>query len=113
MEPTSATGNGSAGKGSVRPTLGLTGLTVNAMALIAPGAFLWLTYQMQSLYGAPLAGSSMWFGIVAALLLCFATAISYAELSKLYPGAGSSYFFAERPSSITPRPIVLPASPSS
>jgi amino acid transporter len=29
-------------------------------------------------------------------LLCFATAISYAELSKLYPGAGSSYFFAEQ-----------------
>jgi amino acid transporter len=66
------------------------------MALIAPGAFLWLTFQMQSLYGAPLAGQSMWFGIVAALLLCFATAISYAELSKLYPGAGSSYFFAEQ-----------------
>ena len=32
----------------------------------------------------------------ARLLLCFATAISYAELSKLYPGAGSSYFFAEQ-----------------
>ena len=43
-----------------------------------------------------MAGSAMWFGIVAALLLCFATAISYAELSKLYPGAGSSYFFAEQ-----------------
>jgi APA family basic amino acid/polyamine antiporter len=79
-----------------RPTLGLTGLTINAMALIAPGAFLWLTFQMQSLYGAPMAGSAMWFGILAALLLCFATAISYAELSKLYPGAGSSYFFAEQ-----------------
>jgi amino acid transporter len=76
--------------------LGLTGLTINAMALIAPGAFLWLTFQIQALYGAPMAGSSMWFGIVAALLLCFATAISYAELSKLYPGAGSSYFFAEQ-----------------
>ena len=38
------------------PTLGLTGLTMNAMALIAPGAFLWLTFQIQSLYGAPLAG---------------------------------------------------------
>jgi amino acid transporter len=79
-----------------RATLGLTGLTINAMALIAPGAFLWLTFQIQALYGAPMAGSSMWFGIVAALLLCFATAISYAELSKLYPGAGSSYFFAEQ-----------------
>src|ERR1700694_43694 len=79
-----------------RPTLGLTGLTINAMALIAPGAFLWLTFQMQSLYGQPMAGIAMWFGILVALLLCFATAISYAELSKLYPGAGSSYFFAEQ-----------------
>lgn len=81
---------------SMKPTLGLTGLTMNAMALIAPGAFLWLTFAQQSLYGAPMAGSAMWFGIVAALALCFATAISYAELSKLYPGAGSSYVFAEQ-----------------
>ena len=78
------------------PTLGLTGLTMNAMALIAPGAFLWLTFQQQSLYGAPLAGMSMWFGIVLALLLCLATAYSYAELSKIYPGAGSSYLYAEQ-----------------
>ncbi len=85
-----------AGQPSSRATLGLTGLTINAMALIAPGAFFWLTYEMQALYGAPMAGSAMWFGIIAALLLCFATAISYAELSKLYPGAGSSYFFAEQ-----------------
>ena len=79
-----------------KPTLGLTGLTSNAMALIAPGAFLWLTYAQQSAYGAPIAGSAMWLGIVFALLLCLATAIAYAELSKLYPGAGSSYFFAEQ-----------------
>ncbi len=84
------------GASAGRGTLGLTGLTINAMALIAPGAFLWLTFQIQALYGAPMAGSAMWFGIVVALLLCFATAISYAELSKLYPGAGSSYFFAEQ-----------------
>src|ERR1700676_4329126 len=77
-------------------TLGLTGLTVNAMALIAPGAFLWLTFFIQASYGAPVAASGMWFGLLAALLLCMATAISYAELSKLYPGAGSSYFFAEQ-----------------
>jgi amino acid transporter len=84
------------GPSTSRATLGLTGLTINAMALIAPGAFLWLTFQIQALYGAPMAGSAMWFGIVFALLLCLATAISYAELSKLYPGAGSSYFFAEQ-----------------
>jgi amino acid transporter len=80
----------------MKATLGLTGLTVNAMALIAPGAFLWLTYAIQAAYGAPMAGTDIWFGIFAALLLCFATAVSYAELSKLYPGAGSSYFFAEQ-----------------
>ena len=45
-----------------KATLGLTGLTMNAMALIAPGAFLWLTYAQQCLYGAPMAGSAMWFG---------------------------------------------------
>ena len=38
----------------------------------------------------------MWLGILFALLLCLATAVAYAELSKLYPGAGSSYFFAEQ-----------------
>src|SRR5476649_751560 len=81
---------------TAKPTLGLTGLTSNAMALIAPGAFLWLTFEEQALYGAPLAAQGMWFGILAALLLCLATAVAYAELSKLYPGAGSSYFFAEQ-----------------
>jgi APA family basic amino acid/polyamine antiporter len=81
---------------STRGTLGLTGLTMNAMALIAPGAFLWLTFQMQSLYGAPMAGCAMWFGILFALLLCLATAYSYAELSKIYPGPGSSYLYAEQ-----------------
>jgi len=93
--PTKSSGGGGSPSTS-KATLGLTGLTINAMALIAPGAFLWLTFQEQSLYGAPLAGCAMWFGILAALLLCFATAISYAELSKLFPGAGSSYLYAEQ-----------------
>ncbi len=83
-------------KPTTRATLGLTGLTSNAMALIAPGAFLWLTFFIQCAYGAPMAAQGMWFGIFGALVLCLATAIAYAELSKLYPGAGSSYFFAEQ-----------------
>src|ERR1700738_5117907 len=81
---------------TAKRTLGLTGLTSNAMALIAPGAFLWLTFGPQVLTGAPGAGMSMLVGIIAALLLCLAPAVAYAELSKLYPGAGSSYFFAEQ-----------------
>src|SRR5579862_522311 len=94
--PTPTTNSAGEKKPTTRATLGLTGLTVNAMALIAPGAFLWLTFQIQSLYGAPMAGAAMWFGILIALALCFATAVSYAELSKLFPGAGSSYTYAEQ-----------------
>jgi basic amino acid/polyamine antiporter, APA family len=77
------------------PTLSLTGVTVNAMALIAPGAFLWITYVVQAGYSSP-SGMTMWAGIFAALLLAYATAVSYSELAKLYPGAGSSYLFAEQ-----------------
>ena len=46
--------------------------------------------------GRLLAAFAMWFGIALALLLCLATAYSYAELSKIYPGAGSSYLYAEQ-----------------
>src|SRR5215471_15495504 len=86
---------------TVKPTLGLTGVTVNAMALIAPGAFLWITYQLQAAATAP-DGSSVaadiWAGIAVALILAFLTAFSYAELMRRYPeaGFGSSYYFAEK-----------------
>jgi amino acid transporter len=79
---------------TMQPTLGLTGLTANAMALIAPGAFLWLTFFIQATAGNTT--PAMWAGILLALLLCLATAISYAELAKLYPGPGSAYLFAEQ-----------------
>ena len=78
----------------MKPTLGLTGLTMNAMALIAPGAFLWLTFFIQATTGVT--APSMWLGIFVALLLCLATAVCYAEMAKLYPGTGSSYYFAEQ-----------------
>jgi len=78
----------------MQATLGLTGLTMNAMALIAPGAFLWLTFAIQANTGAT--GPAMWAGIFLALMLCLATAVCYAEMAKLYPGTGSSYYFAEQ-----------------
>src|SRR5712671_4319098 len=80
--------------GEMQAALGLTGLTMNAMALIAPGAFLWLTFFIQATTGTT--GPAMWMGIVLALLLCLATAVCYAEMAKLYPGTGSSYYFAEQ-----------------
>lgn len=79
----------------MKATLGLTGVTVNAMALIAPGAFLWITFVQQAGYAFP-SGMAMWAGIFVALMLAYATAVSYSELAKLYPGAGSSYLFAEK-----------------
>ncbi len=83
----------------MQATLGLTGLTSNAMALIAPGAFLWLTFYLQAttgVAGQPSTAPAMWLGIFGALLLCLATAVAYAEISKLYPGTGSSYYYAEQ-----------------
>ncbi len=83
----------------MQATLGLTQLTANAMALIAPGAFLWLTFYIQAttgVAGQPSTAPSMWLGIFVSLLLCLATAVSYAEISKLYPGTGSSYYYAEQ-----------------
>ncbi len=83
----------------MQATLGLTGLTSNAMALIAPGAFLWLTFFIQATTGTagqPSTAPAMWWGILLALGLCLATAVAYAEISKLYPGTGSSYYYAEQ-----------------
>jgi len=80
----------------MKKTLGLTGVTVNAMALIAPGAFLWITYQVQASNTG--GDSDMWTGIVAALIVAFLTALAFAELARKYPeaGAGGSYYFAEK-----------------
>jgi len=85
----------------VKPTLGLLGATVNAMALIAPGAFLWITYQLQAAATSPngaSVASDIWAGIGLALVVAFLTALSYAQLAKLYPEAGfaSCCYFAEK-----------------
>ena len=80
--------------GELKPTLGLVGITINAMALIAPGAFLWTTYQLQA---PPDSAKSMWAAIALATCIALLTASCYATLSKAYPeaGAGSSYYYAE------------------
>jgi len=85
----------------MKKTLGLTGVIVNAMALIAPGAFLWMTFQLQAANTDTTGASTaqdMWTGIVAALIVAFLTAFAYAELARKYPeaGTGSSYYFAEK-----------------
>jgi basic amino acid/polyamine antiporter, APA family len=95
----SAPATSEASSGEMKRTLSLTGLTINAMALIAPGAFLWTTFQSQALQanGATTTALDMVPGLLFALLLAFLTAWSYSELANLYAnaGAGSSYYFAE------------------
>jgi APA family basic amino acid/polyamine antiporter len=85
--------------GEMKRSLSLTGITVNAMALIAPGAFLWTTFAAQSALanGAKSTAPDMWTGLIFALVLALLTAYSYAQLAKIYPdaGSGSSYYFAE------------------
>ena len=69
---------------SLKPSLGLVGATVNAMALIAPGAFLWITYQLQAAATAPngtSVASDMWAGIVLALIVAFLTAFKEITVS--------------------------------
>ena len=85
--------------GEMKRTLSLTGVTVNAMALIAPGAFLWTTFQLQAaqVEGSNSTAPDMWTGLLFALVLAMLTAYSYSELARIYPdaGTGSSYYFAE------------------
>jgi amino acid transporter len=81
----------------LRKTLGLTGITINAMALTAPGAFLWLLYQVQA--AASFDGvADIWPGVLLALLSAMLTALSFGELARRYPEAGSrsAYHFADR-----------------
>src|SRR5580700_11451363 len=73
-----------ASQGEMKRSLTLTGVTVNAMALIAPGAFLWTTFQTQAAlqrHGAS-TGGEMWTGLFFALILAMLTAYSYSELSR-------------------------------
>jgi amino acid transporter len=89
-EPTAAAGE-------MKRSLTLTGITVNAMALIAPGAFLWTTFQIQASQKGGSTAPDMWTGLFFSLVLALLTAYSYSELARIYPdaGTGSSYYFAE------------------
>lgn len=83
-----------AASGELTPQLGLVAITINAMALIAPGAFLWTTFQLQSPKDS---APNMWAAVALATIIALLTASCYATLSRAYPeaGAGSSYYYAE------------------
>ncbi len=58
----------------MKKTLSLSGLTINAMALIAPGAFLWLTFQLQAAQVDPSGVSTapdIWTGLSLSISIVF------------------------------------------
>jgi amino acid transporter len=82
-------------------TPGRTGITMNAMALIAPGAFLWITFQLQAANldaAGKSTASDMWTGIVVAFMVAILTAVAFSQLARRYPemGSGGAYYFAEK-----------------
>jgi len=80
-----------------RKTLGITGITINAMALVAPGAFAWLLYQAQAA-GVENGLGGIWPGVLAALGAALLTAFSFGELARRYANTNlrSAYHFAEQ-----------------
>jgi amino acid transporter len=74
--------NNDSSSSELKPTLGIIGVTINAMALIAPGAFLWTTFQLQ----APKASApNMWAAVAIATVIALFTASCFATLSNNTP----------------------------
>jgi APA family basic amino acid/polyamine antiporter len=80
-----------------RKTLGITGITIHAMALVAPGTFAWMLYQAQAA-GAQSGMGAIWPGVLAALGAALLSALSFSELARRYANTNlrSAYHFAEQ-----------------
>ena len=79
---------------SPKRTLGLMGITIHAMTLIAPGAFVWLIFPLQ----VSIASRGIWPGVILALAAAFLTSLGFSSLAARYPDAGnySAYHFILR-----------------
>jgi basic amino acid/polyamine antiporter, APA family len=87
---------GSQGITKIKRTLGLAGITIHAMTLIAPGAFVWFLFPLQ--LAATAGGKDIWPGVLVALLAAFLSAVAFSGLAQRYPESGnySAYHFAQR-----------------
>jgi basic amino acid/polyamine antiporter, APA family len=75
--------------GKLRKTLGLAGLTFYGVGMIVGAG-------VYSVVGAAagLAGRGVWLSFVVGAAVAFLTALSYAELSTMFPRAGAEYVYA-------------------
>jgi len=96
----------------MQATLGLTGTDdSNAMALIAPGAFLWLTFVIQA--GTGTTAPTIVARHLCRLLYAWPPRSPMAEISKLYPGTAQATYYAEQALLSRTGSSSMPASPSS
>jgi hypothetical protein len=79
----------------MKPTLGLTGLTSNAMALIAPGAFLWLTF-LSAIHDEEHRSGDVDGNRGRACALSSPQPSVTRRWPSSIPATGSSYYFAEQ-----------------
>ncbi len=80
-----------------KKTLGLSGVTIHAMTMVSPGAFVWFLYPIQAAIAVQMSGSDIWPGVLFALVVAFLTITGFSELVYRYPLAGtrSAYHFAQ------------------
>jgi basic amino acid/polyamine antiporter, APA family len=93
MEPSS----GPVPVNTARKTLGLSGLTMHAMTLVSPGAFVWFLYPLQAAVALFGSAADIWPGVLLALLIAFITMSGFSGLIYRYPLAGSrsAYHFTQ------------------
>jgi hypothetical protein len=65
------------------------GVTMNGTALIAPGAFLWITYQVQAAQTDP--ALNMWFVLVAVLAIAFLIATCLYERRRFMANSRNAH----------------------
>ena len=77
------------GEGGLRRELGLAGVTASGIGIILGAGIYALLGEATGL-----AGNAVWlsFGIAAVMAAC--TALSYAELSSMFPQSGRDYAYA-------------------
>ena len=85
----------------VKPTLGLLGATMNAMALIPFGVFSWIIIRLRTATTTPgglLAASNIFTPAVSVLIGVLLITLFWSQFAKIYPEAAfaSCAYFAEK-----------------
>jgi len=85
---------------SVKPTLGLTGMTMRAMSLIPFGVLSWIIIRLRAATATPgglLAASNIFTPAMSVLIGVLLITLFWSQLAKIYPaGFANCAYFAEK-----------------